>query len=720
MIKRFFELQDKVLSYYSDANTELLKKAYLVAADAHINQKRASSEPYIIHPLEVASMLADMKLDEISIAAGLLHDVVEDSDDYDIDRINSLFGSEISGIVWGVTKISKISGIDAENALAKTLKKMIIAMTHDVRVILIKLADRHHNIRTLDALKPEKQKRIAKETLDIYAPIAYRLGMGKIKTDLEDIAFKYAYPDQYKEIENNIRNNKEWANKKMVALKKELANILDHFNIPGNIFYRMKREISIHRKLERQNINFDQVYDLLALRIITDTIENCYALMGEIHQRWAHIPARFRDFIANQKSNGYQSIHTTIITPTGDKFEVQIRTQDMHNIAEQGIAAHWKYKEGISFIEDDQRLQWFRDMIDTHKENPNPKDFLSLVKGDLTPNEIFIFTPKGKVINLKVGATPIDFAYAIHTEVGEHCQGAIVNEHLVPLRSELNSGDVVEIITAKNARPSIDWLKHVVTNKARKKITAFIQKKEYAEFFEKGKRLWSRILREYKKKHHLKIPDDDINQRIKKIFSTDVESFLRALGSNNKVLDKRALKRLFPEVEAPELRPIKKPQKKSSQLYKLVNVDGFQDVDVSFARCCNPIKGEEIAGYITQKRGLVIHKADCTNMKNAVTTRLKKVSWNNSWDHSYRVKFNVVAQDQPGILNAISGVTAKYESNILKVEAEKISQNQSRINIVFEVKDIAQLNKITAEFNHIKGVVSMHRKRIISSRSQRN
>jgi guanosine-3',5'-bis(diphosphate) 3'-pyrophosphohydrolase len=713
MIKRFFELQEKVLSYYSDANIELLKKAYSIAASAHLRQKRATNEPFIIHPLEVAGTLADMKLDEISIAAGLLHDVVEDSD-YTIEDIQSLFGEEISGLIEGVTKISKISEFDAEAARAETLKKMIIAMVNDVRVILIKLADRYHNILTLDALSEEKRVRIAKETLDIYAPIAYRLGMGKIKTQLEDVAFQYAYPDEYREIEKSISDKKKWAYEKMEAFKKEIQLVLNQFNIHGEIFSRMKREISIYRKLRRQNINFEQVYDLLALRVITDSIENCYALMGELHQRWTHLPSRFRDFIANQKSNGYQSIHSTIITPEGIKFEIQIRTYEMHKIAEEGIAAHWKYKESISFIEDDQRLQWFRDMIEVHKENPNPRDFLSLVKGDLTQNEIYIFTPKGKVINLKVGATPIDFAYAIHTEVGERCQGAIVNEHLVPLKTQLNSGDVVEILTSKNTHPSIDWLKYVVTNKARKKIMGYIQKKEYAEHYERGKRIWARILREYKKKHQLRFTQESLEERIGKIYRTDMETFLRALGSNNKVLDKNALRRLFPEAEGLEIIPLKKPHKRQSQMYKLVNVDGYQDIDISFAKCCNPIKGEKIVGYVTQKRGLVIHRESCVNLKNVLHTRRKKVEWNDIWEYQYRVKYGLLVQDKPGLLNSISGITAKYDSNIIKVENERISQNTSNIKIIFEVKDINQLNKITKEFTQIKGVYSIDRKLVIT------
>ncbi len=712
MIKRFFELQEKVLSYYSDANIELLKKAYSVAAAAHMNQRRASDEPYIIHPLEVADTLADMKLDEISIAGALLHDVVEDSD-YTIEDIVSLFGKEIANLVEGVTKITKISTIDKEDAKAETLKKMIIAMTNDVRVILIKLADRYHNIRTLGVLREDKRVRIAKETLDIYAPIAYRLGMGKMKTDLEDIAFQYAYPEEYKKIEKNIMDKREWADGKMQALKDELQKIMTHYKIPGEIHYRMKREISIFRKLERQSISFDNVFDLLALRIITNSIENCYALMGEIHQRWSYIPFRLRDFIANQKSNGYQSIHTTIISPEGIKYEVQIRTFDMHRMAEEGIAAHWKYKEGITFIEDDQRLQWFRDLIDTHKENPNPKEFLSLVKGDLTPNEIYVFTPKGKVVNLKAGATAVDFAYAIHSEVGDHCKGAVVNEHMVPLRTELNSGDVVEIQTAKNAHPSIDWLKYVITNRAKKKILAYIQKKEHSLYYEKGKKLWARVLREYRKQHDLKFSDEELKQRVKKVQCTDMESFFKLLGSNEKILDRRFLKRLFPEVEALDVQVKRRSRKKSSdQMYRLVNVEGIADVDVSFAKCCSPIKGEKIIGYVTQNRGLVIHRLDCGSMKNVLLSRQKEVLWTDVGEYSYQVKYYILVKDKPGILTAISGVVAKYNSNILMITNEKVGNEQSGLKITFEVKDMAQLEKIYHELLQVKGVVEIVKKRV--------
>ena len=476
-IKKFFELQEKVLSYYKDANTELLKKAYVVAADAHINQKRANNEPYIIHSLSVAGTLADMKLDDISIAAALLHDVVEDTD-YTRDDITRLFGEEISDIVWGVTRISKISDVNEENAKAETLKKMIQAIIGDVRIIFIKLAEHCHNIRTLDAFPEDKQKRIAKETLDIYAPIAYRLGMGKMKTELEDIAFKYAYPEDYKQIVDRSKFKKRWANGQLKTIKKELEEMLEQLNIKGDIQYRIKREISIYRELQRQDSDLEQVDDRLALRIITDTVENCYALMGEIHHRWTLIHKRWSDFITTPKSNGYQSIHTTVMNKQGVKFDIQIRTREMHVVAEEGIAAYWRYKEGISFLDNDRRLWWFRDLIEIHKDNPNPRDFLSIVKGDLTADEVFVFTPKGKAIYLPKGATPIDFAYAIHREVGEHCKMAIVNENLVPLKTELNSGDVVELITSKEAQPTGDWLKYALTGRARKKIMAYLREKE--------------------------------------------------------------------------------------------------------------------------------------------------------------------------------------------------------------------------------------------------
>lgn len=711
MIKRFFELQEKVLSYHPDANTELLKKAYAVAADAHINQKRASNEPYIVHPLKVAATLADLHLDDISIAAGLLHDVVEDTS-YTREDLTELFGVEISDIVWGVTKISKISDRDAENAKAETLKKMILAMTNDVRVILIKLADRYHNIGTLEAFKPEKQKRIARETLDIYAPIAYRLGMGKMKEDLENMAFPYAHPEEYQNIRAQVGAKMDWATRNLETIKKELESILSQYKCQGEIQARIKREISIHRKLLKQCITVDHVYDFLALRIITNSVEDCYALMGEIHQRWTFIPARWRDFIAMPKANGYQSIHTTVMTREGVKFEIQIRTQEMHRVAENGIAAHWRYKEGVSFLENDQRVQWFRDLIDAHKENPNPREFLNLVKGDLTPNEVFVFTPKGKVVNLSKGATPLDFAYAIHSEVGEHCKMAIVNETLTPLKTELNSGDVVEIITSRDSHPSMDWLKYVVTNRARRKILSFLQRQENIEYQEKGRRVWSRLLRFQKRKHHLQISETLMEERIKDIFGCDMDAFFRNLGANDKILERNSLKRLFPEIKTGDVQPEKKAVKKASQNYLLVEVEGFRDIDVSFARCCSPIKGDKISGYITKTRGIMIHKSECSSLKNVLPDRLKKVRWVDSVDFVYSVKYDIIVVDKPGMISLVTSIIANHNSNIRKIENEKISQTLNKIKLTFEVRDTEQLNKIHDGFKGMKDIYTMIRKRV--------
>ncbi len=710
MIKRFFELQEKVLDYHKKANTELLKKAYSVSAKAHLNQKRATNEPYITHPLAVASILADLHLDEISISAGLLHDIIEDTE-YTKEDIAKLFGNEIAEIVWSVTKISKISDFDADNAKAETLKKMIIAMTNDVRVILIKLADRLHNIRTLDAFREDKRKRIANETLEIYAPIAYRLGIGKIRKELENISFKYAFPEEYERIKKEVSDKKEWGINQLESIKKEIKTILKKYKIPGKVFFRIKREISIYRKLKKQNISLDKVYDLLALRIITDSIEHCYAIMGEIHQKWRHIPSRWRDFIANPKINGYQSIQTTIITKKGIKFEIQIRTKEMHKIAIEGIAAHWKYKEGISFIENDTRLNWFREMIEAHRNNPNPEDFLTHVKQDLTPDEIYLFTPKGKVISLKSGATTIDFAYAIHSEIGDHCKGAIVNEKLVPLKTKLNSSDVVEIITSKNVNPKIDWLKYVITNRARKKIANYIQKKENLLNITKGKRVWLKTLRESKKKYKLKLKEDDVKKRIEKLHYTDLEVFFKDIGSGKKTLDKKALKTLFPEISVHDITPSKKVSKKISQIHKLINVEGYQDIDITFAKCCNPIKGEKIIGYITKHRGLVIHKEECINLRNVISPRLNKVEWNEFDDHLYLVKYDLIVHDKPGLLSIISGVNAEFNSNIRKIESEKAGQNITKIKITFEVKNIDQLKKIFNKYKKVKGTFSVIRKR---------
>ncbi len=710
MIKRFHELQERILSYYPEANIALLKKAYAISTEAHLNQRRLSNEPYITHPLTVAGILADMRLDEISIAAGLLHDVIEDSQ-YSREDLVRLFGQEISDIVWGVTKISKISEVDVEDAQAETLKKMIIAMTADVRVILIKLADRLHNIRTLAPLDSEKQVKIARETLEIYAPIAYRLGMGKIRDELEDLSFMYLYPEEYRRIKNEVGDKTEWALKQVEGLKKQIQALLKALKIKAEIQYRIKREISIFRKLQKQNIELENVYDLLALRVITDTVANCYVIMGAIHQQWVHIPSRWRDFITNPKSNFYQSIHTTIITREGVKFEIQIRTQEMHRNAEEGISAHWKYKEGLAFLENDHRLEWFREMIDYHKTNPDPKEFLSLVKRDLTPNEIYVFTPKGKVVNLKAGATPVDFAYAIHSEIGDHCRSAIVNEKLVPLRTRLSSGDVVEILTQKNSSPSADWLRFVTTTRAKKRIMAWLQKEESAGDLLKGRRLWQKVLREYGRRHRLAFNDQDIARRLQALGYDDLETFLRDVGGGRKALDRQALKSLFPEAGAVVIQPSRRTAPRRGERHKLVSVEGQGDIDFTFAKCCHPIKGEEIIGYITKNRGLVVHRKSCPNVNTDIPSRLKRVSWNEAPDYSYPVKLRLLADDKPGMLSSITGVIAACGSNIKKIEMEPATQAVARVQIVFEVRDMFRLEEITSRLRQLSGVYSIQRRK---------
>jgi len=711
MIKRYFELENKILDYHKDANTQLLKKAYTVAAEAHMKQERATREPFITHPLSVASILADMKMDEITITAALLHDIVEDTET-DIRQIKKMFGAEISNLVWGVTKISKLSSLDALDAKAQTLKKMIIAMSDDVRVILIKLADRVHNMSTLHALPPEKQKKIARETLDIYAPIAYRLGMARIKTTLENIAFKYAFPAEHRKIKESIFRKIGILREHIKRIKLKLQEILTAHDIPGDISFRIKRPISIYRKLERQKIQLEKVYDLLAFRIITDTTENCYTILGEIHQIWKHIPERLRDFISNPKSNGYQSLQTTVIDSKEIIFEIQIRTHEMHVLAEEGIAAHWKYKEGISFIQHDERLQWFREMIQDHVSNPDPHEFLNLVKGDLTPNEIYVFTPKGKIINLKAGSTPIDFAYAIHSEIGHKCARAIVNEHMVPIRTRLKSGDVVEIQTSRDVSPNIDWLKHVATHRARKAISAYISKRENSILIAKGKRIWNRIFQKYKKKSPQEATAIEFIDRIKKLNYKSKEPFFKDIGSGNIKLDSIFLRKLFPRIAPPKLRVKKRSRPpKGVRDYKLVRVEGYDDIDISLARCCNPIKGDSIKGYMTSNRGLVIHKSGCANLKGAIDSKIKQVKWNLEEDSHYLIKYDILADDRIGVLNKITAVLSEFESNIRDLKTSKISQKNIKITLTFEVKNTTQLKNIVQQLKLQKSVYTLIRKR---------
>jgi GTP diphosphokinase / guanosine-3',5'-bis(diphosphate) 3'-diphosphatase len=712
MIKRFYELQERVLSYHAAANIELLKKAYAVATDAHLNQLRASKEPYIIHPLAVAAVLADMRLDEISVAAGLLHDVLEDSS-YTRDDLTRLFGKEISDLVWGVTKISKISEVDVEDAQAETLKKMIIAMTADVRVILIKLADRLHNVRTLGHLAEEKRHKIAKETMEIYAPIAYRLGMGKIRDELEDISFMYLYPEDFQRIKSEVGGKYDWAIQQLEGMKTEIEKILREYNIPADIQYRIKREISIYRKLKRQNIDLEKVYDLMALRVITDTVANCYAIMGGIHQRWTHIPARWRDFITNPKSNFYQSIHTTIITHAGVKFEIQIRTAEMHHNAEEGIAAHWKYKEGLAFLEHDNRLQWFREMIEYHKTNPDPKEFLSLVKRDLTPNEIYVFTPKGKVVNLEAGASALDFAYAIHSEVGDHCKSAVVNEKLVPIKTKLNSGDVVDIVTNKGNWPSQDWLKYVITSRAKKRIMGYLQRQESQTNTERGQRQFHRVLREYQKKHRLHFKDEEIDARLAELHYPDRESFYRDIGSGKKTMDRDFLKNLFPDLSVVEIKPARKPARHAGDDFHLVTVEGLPDIDFTFARCCTPIKGEEIVGYMTSHRGLVVHRRNCPNINLQLTPRIKQVAWVEDQEHAYQVLIELTVADKPGVLSGVTAVPAAHGSNIRNIDLEQVSQATTKIRMVFDVKDTHQLQVISDNLRTTPDVYALVRRKVV-------
>ncbi len=714
--KRYFELLEKILEYHPEADTELIKKAYIVATEAHVNQKRANQEPYIVHPLNVAMILATMGLDEIAIASGLLHDVVEDTF-YTEEDLRKKFGDEIAKIVAGVTKIGKMphyTNYDKDQAKAESTKKMIVAMAEDIRVILVKLADRLHNMRTLSHLREEKQKRIALETLDIYAPIAHRLGIGQIKEELEDLSFAAAYRAESQELHNFIEENRELNEKSLMRMKGEILALMKQSNIKGVVSYRIKRPISIFRKMIRQKIDVKRVYDLLALRVIVEDVESCYLLHSEINRKWHFMQFRLRDFIKRPKENGYSSLHTTIIYDSR-YYEIQIRTQDMDNVAEMGIAAHWRYKEGIAAPEDEKKIEWFRSIIKNYKNHSSAQDFVQNLKSDLKSSEIYVYTPMGKVITLPVGSTPIDFAYAIHSKVGECCKGAFINEHHASIKTVLKSGDMVEIETDKRSAPKQEWLNHVASNRARRRINYYLSKQENIRYIERGKRIWKKHYREIIRKYKDKVENKSLEERVGFLKYNDLDSFYKDLGNYSKSLDKEALQTLFPELKIMEVKRVLKVQEKGKKnnLYRLIEVEGLSDVDISLAKCCHPIKGEKIYAYVTLNRGIAIHNADCHSIKKMDMSRLKNARWKEDiGNYTYMVQYEVTLPDKPGNLNRITNILSELNINIRDIRVEKKSKSTSTVYFTIEVSDSSQLQNIDKELNKFEGIKNSKHRRV--------
>ncbi len=709
---RFIELLDKVRHMRPNEDLDLLRRAYDFAAEQHSEQRRESGDPYLSHPLAVAHLLADMRLDVATLSAALLHDVVEDTK-IPSSQIVELFGKEVARLVEGATKISRLDLLAPEDRQAENVRKMLLAMVNDVRVVLIKLADRLHNMRTLDYLPTDRQQRIARETLGIYAPIAHRLGMGAMRGELEDLSFSYLEPEAYLDLRKRVESKRKFYEKFLSEVQDQIRKKLVESGIPAEVEGRIKRLYSIHQKIQRQQRTLDQIYDLLAVRVITDTVRNCYAALGVIHQIWPPVPGRFKDYIAMPRPNLYQSLHTTVIRG-GQPFEVQIRTQEMHRIADDGVCAHWRYKEGVGSISDrdDQRIAWLRQLIEWVQDMEEPSEFLSTLRVDLYPEEVYTFTPKGHVIVLPRGATPVDFAYSIHTEVGHQCVGAKVNSQIVPLRHALANGDVVEILTQKGHAPSRDWLSFVHTSRARSKIRQWIHLQESRRATEVGRRLLEKEAREHDLS--LKKLDKELEQVASEYGCGTIDDLYSGVGygkfAARQVLAKAAGESLGEKrsVEPPRLASAVK--RMLGMREPTILVRGQDDVLVYRASCCNPIPGDEIIGYITRGRGVAVHHASCPNVQNLLyeTERRIPVEWASKSGGTYSVRLRVYTEDKPGMLAAITTAISEADANIRSLESTS-DDLRARIEIRLDLADHRQLDRILASIRRVPGIFDVER-----------
>ena len=718
-VTRFRDLMKRMQANRPADDLEIVKKAYDYSLKVHTGQSRASGEPYLVHPLEVALVLAEMKMDPVAVAAGLLHDSVEDTSVTIVD-IRKEFGEQVAHIVEGVTKISKIDFATKEEQQAENLRKMMLAMVDDIRVVLIKLADRLHNMRTLEHLDPERQQKIAKETLEIYGPIAHRLGMGKIRGELEDLGFRYLDPIAYQQVKEAVESHRKVGEAFLSRVEGVVRDKLKEAGITAKVESRTKRYYSIHKKLVRQRINVDQVYDLYAMRIITRSVQDCYAVLGIIHNVWRPVPGRIKDFIAMPRPNFYQSLHTSVITEDGTPFEVQIRTEEMHKMAEEGIAAHWKYKDGAVSAQDEQRLAWLRQVVEWQRDVSDPNEFLSTLKIDLYPEEVYTFTPKGKVVVLPRDSTPIDFAYSVHTEVGHTCVGAKVNGRMVPLRHKLHSGDIVEILTQPGHKPSRDWLAIVKSSRSRNKIKHWLNIHQRERAIEIGRKLVEKEARKYR--IALKELKDEEFQRIASDYGLGRQDDLMAGIGYGKYSARQVLAKLSPAAGQPlaDHEDTKEDESAVTSVVRRVfggdnntiTVKGSGDLLVYRARCCNPIRGEAIVGYVTRGKGVAVHAVSCPNVVNLMyePERRIDVSWakDESTPNAYPVKLTVFCDDRYGMLKLITGVIGDAKSNIRNIEA-RTANSQAVVDIILDISDLKHLETIINGLRKIPGVRDVQR-----------
>jgi GTP pyrophosphokinase len=712
---RLNDILDAVVSYHPEANLEIIEKAYVFSAKAHHGQIRLNGEPYLMHPLEVTAILTKLHLDEASVATGLLHDTVEDT--YaTLDQIEDAFGKEIAALVDGVTKISRISFGTHEEQQAENFRKMIIAMAKDIRVILIKLADRVHNMRTLTFISAEKQIEIATETLDIYAPLANRLGIYWVKGELEDLSLLYLEPDIYHDLEKKVAAKKKEREKYVVEVIRIINEKMGQFGIRAEVSGRPKYYYSIFYKMEQESLEFDQIYDLVAFRIIVPTLKDCYEALGIIHSIWTPVPGRFKDYINLPKANMYQSLHTTVIGPYGQRIEIQIRTEEMHRIAEYGIAAHWKYKEGKTLdLVDDKRFAWLRQLLEWQKDLKDPREFLETVRVDLFPDEVYVFTPKGDVKEFPRGATPIDFAYSIHTDIGHHCVGAKVNGRLVPLKYQLKNGDSIEILTSSRQTPSKDWLKVVKTPRARTKIRSWIKTEERAKSIALGREICEKEFKKYSLDFAKLAKSDSFHHMMREMEIKEMDDLYASIGYGR--LSAKHLLHRFVPAEQLEEKPSKESKIKefAKRLTKHsesgITIKGIDNVLVRFAKCCNPLPGDKVVGYITRGRGVTIHAYDCPLLLGSEPERKVDAQWDLSFRITAPAKIRVVSVDKKGLLADISTSIAAEEGNISNARIHTTPDKQAVNIFEIEVNNLEHLQKIIKSIEKVKGVISIERMR---------
>ncbi|MGZ3604350.1 MAG: RelA/SpoT family protein [Thermodesulfobacteriota bacterium] len=715
---RFNDILERLTLYNPHADTDLLRKAYVFSAKVHLGQTRLSGEPYLNHPLEVAGILTQLKLDVASVAVGLLHDTVEDTLT-SLDEIRENFGDELAQMVDGLTKISQMSLRSSEEHQAENFRKMILAMVKDIRVILIKLADRLHNMRTLKYHTPEKQAEIAQETLDIYAPLANRLGIDWIKSELEDLAFQYLHPEVYEEIRQKIAKKEKERARYIDEVKRTLMKKLYENHIEGEVNGRLKQIYSIYLKMKEQNIDFDQVYDITAFRVVVDSIKECYDVLGIIHSLWKPIPGKFKDYIGLPKENMYQSLHTTVIGPYGERIEIQIRTREMHRIAEEGIAAHWKYKEGKVVEEaEDKRFTWLRQLLEWQRDLKDDREFIESVKVDLFPNEVYIFTPKGEVKQFPIGSTPIDFAYSIHSDVGSHCSGARVNGKIVPLRYELRSGDTVEILTLPNQKPSKDWLKSVRTSRAKAKIRQWFTAEEREKSSTLGKEILEKELRKYDLQQAKLMKSGELAKVANEFSFQGVEDLIAAVGYG-KVTANQIIGKLLPQEKVEQQKEELKEGRFKHLIQRITRapkdallIKGIDNVMVRFAGCCNPVPGDKVTGFITRGRGVTIHTSDCQNALDEDPHRKVEVEWDSAKEYSYPVRIRIYSEDKKGLLGDISNSISSSRANIKNARVDTTEDKKAISTFEVEIRDLNHLKKVIRALERIKGVHRVERMRV--------